>query len=135
MDVDLPEVRAEVLAVFERYEAALQAGDLDVLDELFWDDARVVRVGLDDRQDGHAAVRAFRRGQACQSPPRRLHDTVVVTFGTGTAVVTTAFVPTDGSPPGRQSQTWVRLGGRWLVVVAHVSRPVSDTRQATDTDP
>ena len=47
-DVNDPEVVREVTATFERYEAALVGNDLATLDELFWDDERVVRFGLAD---------------------------------------------------------------------------------------
>lgn len=127
-----PAVVASVVAAFERYEAALLANDLDVLDGFMWRDPRVVRVGIDDRQDGFAAISAFRRSQSRQAPPRLLRDTVVVTFDDHTAVITTTFVPTDGSPPGRQSQTWVRMPDGWRIVAAHVSAPKSASRQALD---
>lgn len=126
---------AEVTETFERYERALLANDVDVLDELFWPDPRVVRVGLDDRQDGFAAVSAFRRSLVGQAPPRRLCDTVIVTFGADAAVVTTSFRPLDGSPPGRQSQTWIRFAAGWRVVAAHVSYPESGAVQVIETRP
>lgn len=116
-----PAVVAEVQAAFARYEAALVANDLDTLDDLFWHDERTVRIGLDDRQDGFTAVSAFRRSQARQTPPRTLRNTSILTFGDDVAVVTTEFVPTDGSPEGRQSQTWIRFADGWRVVAAHVS--------------
>ena len=125
----------EVRAVFEQYEAALLANDLDALDALFWQDDRTVRVGLDDRQDGFDAVRAFRRAQSRQTPPRVLRNTSILTFGRDTAVITTDFVPTDGSPPGRQSQTWVRFPAGWRIVAAHVSLSVSASRQSNDPGP
>lgn len=130
--VDLTLARAEVTAAFERYEQALVANDLATLDELFWDDPRTVRVGVDERQDGFAAIRAFRQAQARQTPPRRLQDTVVVTFDHTVAVVTTTFVPTDGSPAGRQSQTWMRFAAGWRIVAAHVSWPASASVQRMD---
>ena len=43
--IDLPDVVAEVTAAFDRYETALVANDLSVLDELFWNDARTLRYG------------------------------------------------------------------------------------------
>lgn len=142
-EVDLPGAVAEVTVAFERYEAALVANDRAVLDELMWLDPRLVRVGIDDRQDGFAEVAAFRRAQDRQTPPRTLCHTAVVTFGDATAVVTTAFVPTDGSHPGRQSQTWVRFAAGWRIVAAHVSLgpatgpppsdPASDAGQLSDT--
>ena len=36
MDINTPEIHAEVSAVFARYEAALVGNDVAVLDELFW---------------------------------------------------------------------------------------------------
>ena len=36
LEINLPDVVAEVTAAFERYEAALVANDVKVLDELFW---------------------------------------------------------------------------------------------------
>ena len=45
MEIDLPEVLAEVRAAFERYEKALVSNDVSTLDELFRDDPRTVRYG------------------------------------------------------------------------------------------
>ena len=123
-----------VLDAFQRYEAALLANDLDALDGFMWHDHRVVRVGVDDRQDGFAAISAFRRSQVRQTPPRVLRDTVIVTFDDRSAVVTATFVPTDGSPAGRQSQTWVRMADGWCIVAAHVSTATSATHQGLDSD-
>lgn len=134
MDVDDPAAVAAVLAAFERYEVALVANDLDTADELMWHDDRTVRVGVDDRQDGFAAISAFRRSLGRQTPPRTLRDTVVVTFGADTAVVTTSFVPADG-PVGRQQQTWARVDGSWRIVAAHVSLSLSGIAQALDHQP
>lgn len=134
-EIDLASVGDEVAATFARYERALLANDLATLDELFWADRRTVRVGLDDRQDGFAAVSAFRRAQSRQAPPRKLRNTVIVTFDDRSAVVTTDFVPSDGSPPGRQSQTWVRFACGWRVVAAHVSVATSVAVQGADQQP
>jgi hypothetical protein len=132
-DIDRPDVVAEVRATFERYEAALVANDLDVLDELFWQDPRTQRVGIADRQHGFPAIEAARRSVAQQTPPRSLRDLVITTFGQDLATVTTEFVPDDGATPvGRQSQTWVRLPGGWRVVAAHVSWPGASRRTPPD---
>ena len=45
MEIDLPDVVAEVRAAFERYEKALVSNDVRTLDELFRDDPRTVRYG------------------------------------------------------------------------------------------
>src|SRR3954452_13420212 len=123
-EVNRPDVVAEVRAVFDRYETALVANDLEVLDELFWQSPHTERVGLNDRQHGFAEVQASRRALARQTPPRVLRDLVIVTFDDHTAVVTTEFVPDEGdTPSGRQSQTWIRFAEGWRVVGAHVSWP------------
>lgn len=65
----------------------------------------------------------------CEPVPRsrRLHRTVVTTFGLDCATVSTEFT-SDATPLiGRQMQTWARLGdvhgvfGGWTIVAAHVS--------------
>jgi hypothetical protein len=119
-DIDLPDVRSEVAAVFARYEQALVANDVATLDELFWPDERTVRFGLSDHQHGFAEIAAHRRS-AAPPPPRRLFDTTVTTFGRAFAVVTTKFQPASETRIGRQSQTWACVDGHWRVVSAHVS--------------
>jgi hypothetical protein len=43
MEIDIPEVRAELEAAFSRYEQALVANDVAVLDELFLDAPTTIR--------------------------------------------------------------------------------------------
>jgi uncharacterized protein (TIGR02246 family) len=121
LEINRSDVVDEVQAVFKAYEAALIANDLDTLDGLFWDSPDVVRFGVTDRQQGHAQIAAFRRAAPSPPPPRTLQNTVVTTFDTDVAVVTTEFVSDGDSRVGRQSQTWLRVDGRWRVVSAHVS--------------
>ena len=60
LEIDRPDVVAEVHAAFLAYEVALVDHDLAVLDDAFWDDPRVVRYGTADAQrgprEGHARV-------------------------------------------------------------------------------
>lgn len=121
--VNDPTVVAEVRAVFDRYERALVANDVDVLVELFRDAPETLRYGIDDVQHGHAEIAAFRRASAQATPPRVLVDTVITTFGDDVAVVDTEFVPDGSTARGRQSQTWVRTTDGWRVASAHVSWP------------
>ena len=65
MEVDLPDVLAEVTAQFERYEKALVANDVAVLDALFRDDVRTLRYGIGENLHGYGAITAFR---AARSP-------------------------------------------------------------------
>jgi hypothetical protein len=119
--VDSPEVVADVAAAFGRYERALADGDVVVLTGLFWDDARCVRFGVADRQQGAGEIAAWRRDHPSVPAGRRLSDTRVVAVDDRTAVVTTLFGYPDGAIEGRQSQTWVRFADGWRIVAAHVS--------------
>ena len=118
--IDDPAVRAEVAAVFARYEDALAANDTATLDALFWQDARTVRYGIAETQYGHAAIAAFRTAQPPDVANRVLHETVITTFGRDCATVSTLFRGAPGRV-GRQMQTWVRFAEGWRVVAAHVS--------------
>ncbi len=52
MDINLPDVMAEVEAAFARYEAALTSNDVATLDSLFWDSAQVIRYGMGENLYG-----------------------------------------------------------------------------------
>lgn len=58
--IDRPAILAEVTAAFYRYEQALVSNDVAVLDELFWHDARTVRLGAGENLYGIDEIRAFR---------------------------------------------------------------------------
>ena len=122
MDADLPEVKAEVAAVFARYERALVSNDVATLEALFWDDPRTIRYGGAENLYGMEAIRAFRRARPAAGLARTLERTVVTTFGRDLATTATLF-RRAGAPGrvGRQMQTWVRMPDGWKVVAAHVS--------------
>lgn len=122
MDIDLSDVHAEVCAAFARYEDALVNNRLDVLDELFWDDARTIRYGIAENLHGIQAIRAFRQARPSAGLARTLQRTVVTTYGRDHATAMTEFVRGDGRLLGRQSQTWVRMPEGWRIVAAHVSQ-------------
>ncbi|MES2990415.1 MAG: oxalurate catabolism protein HpxZ [Pseudomonadota bacterium] len=121
MDINRPEVLAEVTAVFARYEDALVNNRVEVLDELFWDSARTVRYGVAENLVGIEAIRAFRLARPSTGLARELVNTVITTYGTDTATAMTEFRRAGSTRIGRQSQTWVRLPCGWRVVAAHVS--------------
>ena len=127
MDINLPEVHAELTAVFRRYEAALVGNDLEELEALFWPSAHTVRYGVGESLVGIEAIRRFRAARSPVGLARSLRHTVVTTFGRDFATTMTEFIrpafEVEGklTHVGRQSQTWVRLGGGWRVVAAHVS--------------
>lgn len=120
-EINLPAVMAEVSAAFYRYEQALVSNNIAVLDELFWHDARTVRLGAGENLYGIAAIRAFRAARPSAGLERRLHNTVITTFGEEYAVCSTEFSREGSTRTGRQQQTWVKMTQGWRIVAAQVS--------------
>ena len=122
MQVDLPEVVAEVKEQFARYEKALVTNDVAVLDELFRADYRTLRYGVGENLYGYDAIMAFRAARSPAGLMRRTEKTVITTYGRDTAVASTLFYrDTAPGKVGRQMQTWVRFAEGWKIVAAHVS--------------
>ena len=122
MEIDLPEVVAEVTTAFERYEKALVSNDVTILDALFRNDSRTIRYGGAENLYGYAAIEAFRAARSPAGLARTLSKTVISTYGRDHAVASTLYH--RASMPGkvgRQMQTWVRFAEGWRVVAAHVS--------------
>jgi len=121
MEIDLPEVVAEVKAAFDRYEKALNENDVATLNATFRNDPRTIRYGGTEILYGYEEIEAFR---VVRTPPgpRTISKTVISTYGRDHAVASTLFhrasVP---GKVGRQMQTWVRFPEGWRVVAAHVS--------------
>jgi hypothetical protein len=122
MDIDLPDVLAEVTAQFERYEKALVSNDVTVLDELFRKDSRTLRYGIGENLYGFSEIASFRSARSPAGLMRKTARTVITTYGRDTAVASTLFYR-DSAPGrvGRQMQTWVRFPQGWRIVAAHVS--------------
>jgi hypothetical protein len=120
-DIDRDTVVAEVRAVFERYEAALVANDVDVLDELFWRDPRTIRFGVGENLYGFDAIAAFRGARVLPGGSRELRNTTIVAYGPDAASAMTEFRWDTAAAWNRQSQMWVRMPEGWRVVAAHVS--------------
>ena len=121
MEVNLPEVVAEVRAAFDRYETALTTNDVAVLDELFWDSPHTVRYGPSEELYGYAAIRRFRGARPPSDLMRELARVVITTHGRDFATVSCEFRRLQSERHGRQLQAWVRTGEGWRVVAAHVS--------------
>ena len=122
MQLDLPDVLAEVTAQFARYEQALVTNDVAALGELFRADPRTLRYGIGENLYGHEAIAAFRAARSPLGLMRRTANTVITTYGRDSAVASTLFYR-DSAPGkvGRQMQTWVRFAEGWKIVAAHVS--------------
>lgn len=123
MQIDRPDVLAEVRAQFERYEKALTSNDVATLTALFRADPRTIRYGIAENLYGSDEIAAFRTARSPIGVERTLSRTVITAYGRDLAVASTLFHrPTMGtSKIGRQMQTWVRFDDGWHIVAAHVS--------------
>jgi Protein of unknown function (DUF3225) len=121
IEINRPDVLAEVGEAFARYEDALVNNRVDVLDELFWTSDRTVRYGITENLVGIDAIRAFRTARSPLGLARRLGNTVITTYGRDYATAMTEFRREGSDRLGRQSQAWVRFEQGWRVVAAHVS--------------
>lgn len=120
---NIPEVVAEVSALFERYEQALIDKNVDVLDATFWNSPRTIRYALHENGYGVDEIHAHRvarpPGPGFKEKRIRLE---ILTLGRDLATVNLEFKVRGKEQIGRQSQTWVRFPDvGWKVIAAHVS--------------
>jgi len=122
MEINLPDVKAEVEAAFARYETALMSNDVDALQALFWDSPHTIRYGIGENLYGSDEIGAFRAARSPVGLARTTSRTVITTYGRDSATASTLFHrETVPGKVGRQMQTWVRTSEGWRVVAAHVS--------------
>jgi hypothetical protein len=122
MEVNKPDVIAEVSDAFARYEKALVTNDVQTLDELFWNSAHTIRYGASENLYGYTEIMAFRASRPSAGLMRTQLRPTITSFGDDYAVTNTMFTrETAPGKIGRQSQTWVRLPEGWRIVAAHVS--------------
>ncbi len=122
MEINLPDVVAEVTAAFQKYEKALVSNDVEALDALFRDDPRTIRYGATENLYGYSEIKSFRAARSPVALGRTLSKTVITTYGRDFAVAATLYErPSAPGRVGRQMQTWVRFPEGWRVVAAHVS--------------
>lgn len=121
MEINLPEVLAEVQQISDVYEKALVSNDVAMLNLLFWNSPHTLRYGLNDQQYGFDAICAFRAAQPKQGVQRTVLRTLITTYGRDAATVNLEFQRADSACTGRQSQTWMRTAQGWRIVAAHVS--------------
>jgi hypothetical protein len=121
MDINIPEVVAEVEQAFACYERALVTNDVAELDTLFWKSPHTLRYGATENLYGYDAIAAFRAGRSPANLARDLVKTVITTYGRDFATANVEFKRASSTATGRQSQTWLRTDEGWRVVAAHVS--------------
>jgi Protein of unknown function (DUF3225) len=121
LEINRPEIVAEVSAVFRRYEQAFVANDVAVLNELFWKSPLTLRFGVAENLYGYEAIVDFRLTRVAPDMRRRLMNTVITTYGDDLATANTEFQREGATTTGRQSQVWLRTVDGWRIVAAHVS--------------
>jgi hypothetical protein len=119
--INLPEIVAEVRAVFERYETALLANDVPVLEELFWNSPLTIRYGVGENLHGWQEISAFRRARKTGPFRRALRRTVITTYGRDFATANTEYLREGFDRIGRESKVLLRTQAGWRIVSAHVS--------------
>ncbi len=123
LEVNRPEVVAELRALFERYEQALIDKNVNVLDDTFWNSTHTIRYAMHENGYGFEDIHKHRvarpPGPGIKEERRRLE---ILTLGDRFAVVNLEFKMRGSEDIGRQSQTWVKFPDTgWKVVGAHVS--------------
>jgi hypothetical protein len=121
LEVNIPEVVAEVTEAFRRYERALIDNDVAVLDTLFWNSPHTLRFGVGENLYGYDSIAAFRSGRAPINLTRELRNTVIVSYGRDLATANTEFRREGSKLTGRQSHVWLRTDDGWRIAAAHVS--------------
>lgn len=128
LEINIPEIVAEVSEAFLRYERALVENDVETLDALFWQSPHTLRFGIAENLYGHEAIASFRGGRPSIDLTRQLKNTVIVSYGRDFATVNTEFQRVGSNVTGRQSHVWVRTGEGWRIAAAHVSLMPSPSR-------
>ena len=121
LEINLPEIVAEVTSAFTSYERALVANDVAVLDQLFWQNACTLRYGVAENLYGYDAIANFRATRPPINMTRRLINTTITTYGRDFATANTEFQREGSTLTGRQSHVWLRTSEGWRIAAAHVS--------------
>lgn len=119
--MDGSDVLAEVRAVFDIYERAVQSNDAETLIALFWNDERAVRAAPNGFLVGITEIAEFRRALPSADYERSL-ERLELTALTEDVVLAAARFDRRGVVCF-QTQVWMRTGLGWRVAMGHVSTP------------
>ena len=119
--INLPDIVLEVRAVFDRYERALQANDIPVMEELFWNHEATTRYGIGENLRGWKSISAFRRSGKLGKFQRTLFNTVITTYGRDFATANSEYQREGEASTGRETKTLMRTAHGWRIVSAHAS--------------
>jgi hypothetical protein len=123
MEINDPEVIAELRTLYPLYESALVKNDVETLTNMFWASPYAIRFGAGENLYGVDEIEAFRRSRPAVNLARRVVRLEIVSFGKDLGSITLEFERDTpaGLVRGRQSQVWVRMEEGWRIVSAHVS--------------
>ncbi|MGD0963402.1 MAG: oxalurate catabolism protein HpxZ [Candidatus Acidiferrales bacterium] len=123
LEINDPEIVAELGALYPLYETALVTNDADALTRMFWASPHAMRFGAAENLYGIDQIAAFRKGRSPANIARTVRRLDIVTFGRDYGSITLEFERAVNGRTilGRQSQVWVRLPEGWRIVAAHVS--------------
>ncbi|MCY4361342.1 MAG: oxalurate catabolism protein HpxZ [Gammaproteobacteria bacterium] len=121
MEINSPEVHAEITVAFRRYVQALTDNDIDTVKALFWNSEHTLRYGTGENLYGMNAINAFRDGQRGQGIDLDITRLVITTFGRDFATANCEMKRLDLGMNCRMSHSWVRFTEGWRIVAAHVS--------------
>ena len=123
MQINDPDVVAELSELYPQYEEALVSNDVETLTRMFWGSPYAIRLGAGENLYGIDEIETFRKSRPAVNLARRAVRLEIMTFGKDFGSITLEF-ERDGATGivrGRQSQVWVRLSEGWRIVSAHVS--------------
>ena len=123
MQINDPDVVAELTELYPQYEEALVSNDVETLTRMFWASPYAIRLGAGENLYGIDEIETFRKSRPAVNLARRAVRLEIMTFGKDFGSITLEF-ERDGATGivrGRQSQVWVRLSEGWRIVSAHVS--------------
>lgn len=100
------QAETEVTAAFHRYEAALNANDIAVLNELFHASPDTIRYGPAEVLYGHAAIAAYRSARDPSDALRELLRVEITAWSNDFATANCEYRRVKSGRHGRQTQTW-----------------------------
>jgi len=120
VEINSPDVVAEVKEAWLRYNRALGDNDIAGMNQLFWNSPHTVRYGFTENLYGHQEISRYRATQA-KKLDRSLGRCVITTFGRDFATTCVETRTAGSDRQGRQTQTWLRTDQGWRIAAAHVS--------------
>ena len=121
MVINDPSVVGEIESEFAGYDRALASNDVAALNGFFLDSPFTIRYGNAENLYGYSEIQAYRGTVVGSGVGPKRERTVITTYGSDFATVSTLSRRPQSGKIGRTMQTWVRFPQGWRVVAAHVS--------------